>query len=64
MSSIKFIKRISRVVSSSSLKEMNEIMLKEANVFKLFLSSNEILIDDFIDHVFEAYSEGGLVASS
>lgn len=59
-----FIKKIGRTVSSSDLKRINEIMEKEAKEFKAFLTTNDIIIDEFIDHVLDAYAEGGLVAAS
>jgi len=61
---MEFIKRITKAVSSSSLKEMNKIMYDEPSQFMTFINANEIQLDDFIDHVFEAYVEGGLVAAS
>lgn len=61
---LEFVKRISKFVSSSDLKEINKVLEKEKTTFQTFLMANKIVIDDFIEHVLEAYSEGGLVAAS
>lgn len=59
-----FMKRMSKIVSSSDLKEMIDIMDNEKEVFSKFLNVNQIQLEDWIQHVLEAYSEGGLVAAS
>jgi len=64
MLSIDFIKKISKVVSSKNLGEINKIMIKEKKIFEAFLETNQILMDDWLDHIYEAYADGGLVAAS
>jgi hypothetical protein len=58
------VKKISKLVSSSDLKEMNKVIENETKTFATFLSAKGIVMDDFIKHVLEAYLEGGLVAAS
>ena len=64
MLSMKFVKKISKAVSTSNLKRMNEIIRDENRVFRAFLTANLIGIDEFIDHIYDAYAEGGLIAAS
>jgi hypothetical protein len=64
MSSEDFVKKMGRTISASNLKKVNEIIENETKLFELFLTINEIQLDAFIDHVLEAYAEGGLIAAS
>ena len=64
MASWEFVKKIGKIVSKCDLQEMNRLIKDEPDEFNAFLLFNEIDINDWIDHLLEAYSEGGLVAAS
>jgi len=62
--SLEFVKKMGKTISSSNLKKVNEIIENEPKAFELFLTTNDIQLDTFIEHVLETYVEGGLVVAS
>ena len=59
-----FASLMGRIVSSKNLKAVSEIIEAEKKTFNDFLLINEVGVDEFVEHVFEAYIEGGLIAAS
>jgi hypothetical protein len=64
MYSEEYFHKIARLVFSGNLKGVNELMEEDKETFNIFLSYNNILLDEWIDHVFDVYREGGLKAAA